>query len=48
MVTLHCGWLGDRDGVLILGWVCVCGEMFSSFQHLQLECTIRAGPTSEL
>ena len=25
-----------------------CGEMVSSFQHLQLECTISAGPTSEL
>lgn len=24
------------------------GEMVCSFQHLQLECTIRAGPTSEL
>lgn len=23
------------------------GEMVSSFQHLQLECAIRAGPTSE-
>lgn len=37
------GMVGESADVRLGG-----GAMVSSFQHLQLECTIRASPTSEL